>query len=789
MIKKIANILVFAVITSTCYGFDDEVTHRDITQKSIDISVMSGLNDSLKNIGLANGTETIINSSPVWKWLKEGSKLEDSPTCRASNHFHNPLKPWDQSYMTDDPWYINTWCGLTGYSTRYSNITWGTGYLSRGGSKISISGQKWNWDDARAYYYQALTSTSGTDRETYFAKSFQALGQVLHLLEDMAVPAHTRNDFRSHLNYQGISLSWPTSWFGNNFEHYVKNNPGIVSGTSAIPSFTLLTDFWDTDGSAAGLAEFTNTNYFSDETIPNNNPTAEHTFPHPAVNNTSHQICEDYAPGSTDIRKYISRGVGSPCPQPGQAAVDHFATPSLLNEDFEITNDNISTLRLWLDDNVHDTYAKELLPKAVGYTAGLLNYFFRGKVNMEKDPQNAGKYIIKNESGEGMEGTFALYYDDASGNRNAVPGASWTLSINPNSTSSPVTFTEPTSPAPKEKGKYILVFQGKLGMEEGAVVGRAVKLAVDIGPYIKITEVKSQNHFNYSYSGDLIQYYTTWHVTFSLKGNDKSTDVQVPNNYNETLFTYSQPVERNLDYYSCYYCYRNTIMRWNLSNGERVESDNNGVWDYFHYAIPMATKWYGAGFPMLDSYDLRRLGYRETNFSIKLKDTSWNRVYLKPTSTEGPGNCWLGSTVEKGEIYAWLFTHKKYQPLGSAGPFVGQWGGKWGWNRWDRKLITAFGFTEEEILKIPMHDYKTYETMKWVGGTFRSQGGGSISILSVKPNVLIGTYAWDKCSNKFEYELIDTIPYPEVGTDEVLYDIFYTGSDADVSWTLTLVAE
>lgn len=47
------------------------------------------------------------------------------------------------------------------------------------------------WSDARDYFYKALTATNNNDRETYFAKTFQAIGQVLHMLEDMSVPARS----------------------------------------------------------------------------------------------------------------------------------------------------------------------------------------------------------------------------------------------------------------------------------------------------------------------------------------------------------------------------------------------------------------------------------------------------------------------------------------------------------------------------------------------------------------------------------------------------------------------
>src|SRR5262249_42701667 len=53
-----------------------------------------------------------------------------------------------------------------------------------------------------------------------------------------------------------------------------------------------------------------------------------------------------------------------------------------------------------------------LIPRAVGYSAGLINFFFRGvgKIELIPDPQNVGGYLIQNLSEETMKGTFYLYY-------------------------------------------------------------------------------------------------------------------------------------------------------------------------------------------------------------------------------------------------------------------------------------------------------------------------------------------------------------------------------------------
>jgi len=480
MVKKIIVFFVTIFIASNAYSFDNEITHRDITQKAVE---NSNLNDYLiTNLELKSGVETTVIGRSILRWLREGSYLEDSPLCRASNHFHNPLKPWDQSYMSDEPWFIYTYCGATGYGTKYSNITWGTGYLSQApyGSKTN-SRNEMNWDYARQYYYLALTSASTTERETYFAKTFQALGQVIHLIEDMAVPAHTRNDFRAHLYFQGGSVRNPLSWFGNPFEWYVKQNPCLVTISSSTPidiTNATITRFWDTnryDGSTRlndsglGLAEYTNANFFSESTIfaESKNPQDIHYFPHPAKGETNAYLIEQQAEdGITDKVYYVTIN--------GEnyrlVAYSYFYSwVDLLPDPSWAYN---------LDDAVYYDYARRLLPRATGYSAGLINYFFRGELDFEiRAGIQGGQSEIKitNNSQEGLEGAFSLYYEDASNNRYNI--ASWSsIILGSGQSSQSLAFTTPS-----EAKRYILVFHGRLGHEEGAVIGKVKEIPAGLG--------------------------------------------------------------------------------------------------------------------------------------------------------------------------------------------------------------------------------------------------------------------------------------------------------------------
>lgn len=385
-------LILMVVISGNVFAYDDQVTHRKITEKAIVIANTEAY--LIRNLGFPAGLTTSFPSNSgnsIMYLLMEGSKLEDHPACRASNHFHNPLKPWVNAGLGTMPGLICPSWAPPESSARYSALTWATGYDNFNGPIISRNQQQMGWDNARNYYYSALTSSVNTVRENYFVKTFQAVGQALHLLEDMAVPAHVRNDFwNSHVLTGG----------SNPYELFVSlpENAGLISnltGTqieSVTPVFTAsrLTDFWDaTDGSAivppqihdptiqgtAGLAEYTNANFVSEGTLFSNS--TEFTYPKKESTTTIDiDIPDPFSPSHTVIRPYYYKtqdwetgfflaGVNYTYfydPEAGSIAPDGIIPP--------------------LDNKIHGDYATRLLPRAVGYSAGLLNYFFRGTLEI-----------------------------------------------------------------------------------------------------------------------------------------------------------------------------------------------------------------------------------------------------------------------------------------------------------------------------------------------------------------------------------------------------------------------
>jgi len=368
-------VLTFGTI-SQVGGFDNISSHPKITDEAIKASQ---LNLDLRGLGLFSGIKTVINydgsavqtdfgtittmyTSTIQDLIRSGSYSEDVPDCRATNHFLNPLKSWDSAGMTDQPVLINLLCSSG--SPWVSNVLWAT----------QDNRNDFVWAKIRSAYYQALTATTDQIRSNNFAATFYGLGSLLHLLQDTAVPAHVRNDFMAH---------WKPGY--EDFEYYVKYKlDSMPAGVKPTYFNGLPSAFWDSnmyDGSnpdvtAAswiGLAEFTNANFLSRSTIftealyPNN----IHGFPYPRAAGT--QLIEEVTPNGGKAT-YISK------PYDGKA-VTHLARASRFYKKLA-SEPAAQRLEVTLDDKCHADYAQLLLPKAVGYSAALLDNFFRGKIEI-----------------------------------------------------------------------------------------------------------------------------------------------------------------------------------------------------------------------------------------------------------------------------------------------------------------------------------------------------------------------------------------------------------------------
>jgi hypothetical protein len=334
---------------SVLFGFDNNTVHRDINWNA---GMQSGLGEYLKSeLFTGEGLNAKFGDKKVIQLLEDGGWNEDA-TPRPLNHFHDPLQAWASA-------------GIAGGS---SALLW-----------AQQESNEASWNKARQSYYQALVT--GVP-ETY-AATFTYLGQLMHLVSDMAVPAHVRNDphmevlvspymdithFEVYTEKKHKNLNYTGANPGPGLFSLAKNPEAAPSPISALFDIDAYNGFNPevTRGAVVGLAEYTNANFLSERTVFNGD------YPYPALAETTYDdvhiepkvvFAED---SKEDKVKYVTR---KDDPDFKIAAVSYWANASYEAEPVFYGD------TLVLDDQVFEDYADRLVPKAVGYSSALLDYF------------------------------------------------------------------------------------------------------------------------------------------------------------------------------------------------------------------------------------------------------------------------------------------------------------------------------------------------------------------------------------------------------------------------------
>lgn len=447
-------------------------THREIAERAAQPE-LSSVDRALKaELSLGKGVAETFSGQSVAGLIGAGAFFEDEPVFRVLNHFHDPLRPWQEAGLR------LTLSGQIGQSS----VLW----QQNPAQDSRASGGNWSWQDARQRYLEALTSGTREEREQAFANTFRGLGHLTHLIQDAAVPAHVRND--PHPIYEGyerhierIRASRPGSPRRVLFESLLNQDPirpplSVFTPTGdarapvpiarLIDSDTFLGEnagvFSSTD---LGIAEYTNGNFLSDDTIFSN-------FALPRRESLGSGFFE---PEGQKLRRYFEKAAEG-------EAVRHFVAESALYDSVKAEAGRPMDEALILTRLVYQDYAGKLLPRAVGYSAALLDYFFRGRLDVElaEDPADPSRLRLTGRNGSSdalVDGVLALYADDPSGLRSPLEALEpvGLRDVAPGQELSSAAFQ-----APENAERFVAVYQGTLGLEKpegpfpGGVIGKVL---------------------------------------------------------------------------------------------------------------------------------------------------------------------------------------------------------------------------------------------------------------------------------------------------------------------------
>lgn len=240
--KPIITISVVLVglflVGSDVLAYDNSITHPALTKE-----IIKYYNQYFnKNIGNSD-SEIIIN----------GSIQEDVPGVRTLNHFYDPIS--GQGLNSSNAGLLSS---LYGFLMPFSKSA--KEWASNSSAQANFVGQFYTNSALNPY---ARLVQSAIDSQTTYTwnkalykyiigdknSAFESLGHVLHLLEDMAVPAHTRNDH--HLS-------------GDPYEKYVSENLSNNINIDGLKQPYILSNL---DDYFVNLAKYSNTNFYSKNTM------------------------------------------------------------------------------------------------------------------------------------------------------------------------------------------------------------------------------------------------------------------------------------------------------------------------------------------------------------------------------------------------------------------------------------------------------------------------------------------------------------------------------------------
>jgi hypothetical protein len=313
---------------------------------------------------------------------------------RYCNHFFDPLynRPLTASCFSDTFDSTPIWA-LGVYGPFAAPLTTSANPVRRNHFTIA---------DAREALWRALTGRiqSGavvapdeSTRKTEYATLFRALGDVLHLNQDMAQPQHTRDEshgvghaawYEKYVDGRAKGASEVIYNFRYGSLTATNLQPLTYTGYPA-PTFANYSDYWSTGtGSATyggnGLADYSSRGFF---TPGKNFGNAEYTMPVSSPGAYAEVAVADPA-GIRDL--YLDATVRDTVLNTSSRPI-HMTRASILDDALlaaaaasgGATN---ASAGYTLDRGTFDDRAELLIPRAVSYSAGILDYFFRGSIEI-----------------------------------------------------------------------------------------------------------------------------------------------------------------------------------------------------------------------------------------------------------------------------------------------------------------------------------------------------------------------------------------------------------------------
>ena len=335
-------------------------------------------------------------------WLVAGAVLADTPARHAAHHFFDPASGSGLSESSLDSTGASLSRRLWARVARAELIRSGmpaTEWLSHPDNPMNLAG-------FLDQYGKAVSSRTPAERERHLAGALLAAGAIVHVVQDMASPAHARADLAAHARQIGPERTD----VGSRFERIASlayGRLGVPEPSREIPLRPELTDYITADDKT-GLADVTARSYFSGSTMPR-----------------SIEVTRKLTPQELGRRLEASARRPSPVP----AAPLQLDRAASLEGATLAGDDGVCLARYRHEDrrlswSMPDACALEqigkLLPEASAFGAGAVNWLFRGSPELTVD---GGAVEVAAGTVGVKTATVTLLWDDGRGVRTKLATA------------------------------------------------------------------------------------------------------------------------------------------------------------------------------------------------------------------------------------------------------------------------------------------------------------------------------------------------------------------------------
>jgi len=247
----------------------------------------------------------------------------------------------------------------------------------------------YNYDSALEYFEKGFTESTPKVRKSYRAKMFVSIGFMLHMVNDMSVPAHVRNDAHApddfekwmregdKKGYGGFRIKGTTTDFKSSYE--------LIKLIRSIPArkYSTKKDFMIQE------ADYIGKHFFSEDSI------------------------------DVSGKYQLQDNITVPKEMSGKYIVSNYGKLAKRTYTIVPVGQTLTAIPMdIIDEEVIKDNAKVIIPRAIANAEGFINYFFRGRLQATLID---GNLTIKNVSDPSLvasadivkfsDNTYKVYYE------------------------------------------------------------------------------------------------------------------------------------------------------------------------------------------------------------------------------------------------------------------------------------------------------------------------------------------------------------------------------------------